>query len=117
MILPCLQDMGIQGLQNKDVQKRGGQPASIREGNLLTEVTPMIPQSLQKDDVQHLLNGNIQETYHIKKNAKNVDKSCNSHESTMSLERRSSKDRNQFYLRTKEMTAVISKCPNQTTDQ
>ena len=85
MILPCLQNMGVQGLQNKDIQKREGQPASIRVGNLLTEeVTPMIPQGLQK--------GDIQETDHIKKNAKNVDKSCNSHESTMSLEWRYAKD-------------------------
>ena len=68
MILPCLQNVGIQGLQNKDVQKREGQPASIRAGNLLTEeVNPVTPQGLQKDDIQHLQNGNIQETDHIKK--------------------------------------------------
>ena len=54
----------------------------------------MIPQGLQKDDVQHLQNGDIQETDHIKKKSKNVDKTCNSCESTMSPEWRSSKDRN-----------------------
>ena len=94
MILPCLQNVDIQGLQNKDVQKRERQPASIRAGNLLTEVTLMIPQGLQKDDIQDLQNGNIQETDHIKKNAKNVDRSCNSRDSTTSPKLRHSKDRN-----------------------
>ena len=94
MILPCLQNMDVQGLQNKGIQKREGQTASIRAENLLTEVTPMIPQGFQKDDIQDLQNGNIQETDHIKKNAENVDRSCNSHDSTRSSEPRHSKDGN-----------------------
>ena len=117
MILLCLQNISFQGSQNEDIQKREGQPASIREGNLLTEVTPVISQGLQKDDVQHLHYGDIQETYHIKKMQNMwtrvvtpVNPQCHQNGDLQKTE-------TQFHLRTKEMTAVISKCPNQTMDQ
>ena len=72
--------------------------------------------SLEWRHAKDSLNAKFSSEHKTKKSVDKTSHEC-SHESTRSPERDLQKTETQFHLRTKEMTAVISKCPNQTMDQ